>query len=132
MKVRQAFERAMALINERDSGGAYHNDVADFEKNAPELINSIVTLLWLDDCVLRNVSARDVSWDFQPVKSMDDNIPLHDALASSVLPLALASFLLLEEDASRADYFFRRYSEAKQAAVSAFASAQRGSVRDVY
>ncbi len=132
MKVRQAFERAMALINERDSGGAYHSDVADFEKNAPEIVNSIVTLLWLDDCVLRNVAVRDVSWDFQPVRTMDDDIPLHDALASSVLPLALASFLLLEEDGARADYFFRRYSEAKLATVSAFASAERRSVRNVY
>lgn len=132
MKVRQAYERALALINERDSGGDYHGDVADFEKNTPELVNSIVTLLWLDECVIRNISARDISWDFSPVTGMDDDIPLHDALASGVLPFALASFLLLEEDRSRSEYFYNLYTNAKSSVTQAFSSASRTSVKDVY
>lgn len=132
MKVRQAFERAMALINERDSGGAYHSDVVDFEKNAPELINSIVTLLWLDECIVRNIPASEIKWDFQPVTSMDDDIPLHDALASGALPFCLASLLVLEEDAARADYFYRLYNNARNAVVNRFATALHGSVKDVY
>lgn len=132
MKAKQAFERALALINERDSGGAYHSDVVDFEKNAPELINSIVTLLWLDECVLRRTAVSEISWDFQPVVSLEDEIPLHDALASGVLPFALASFLILEEDQSRADYFYRLYNNSREAVVKAFASAYHGTVKNVY
>lgn len=132
MKVRQVFDRAMTLINERDSGGAYHSDVTDFEKNAPELVNTAVTLLWLDECVIRNVPVNDISWDFTPILSMDDDVPLHDALASGVLPFALASFLLLEEDRARADYFYRLYSDARGRVVASFASARHGSVKNVY
>ena len=132
MKVRQAYERAMALINERDSGGAYHSDVRDFENNTPEFVNTAVTLLWLDDCVIREVSVRDISWDFQPVTSMEDTVPLHDALASGVLPFLLASLLLLEEDHTRAEYFYRLYTDAKLRIMSAFATARRGSVKNVY
>ena len=132
MKARQAYERALALINERDSGGAYHTDVADFEKNAPELINSIVTLLWVDECIVRNIAMREINWNFEPIRTLDDEIPLHEALASGVLPFALASFLILEEDSERADYFYRLYTNARSAVVSAFVSAEHGSVRDIY
>lgn len=132
MKVRQAYERAMALINERDSGGEYHSDVMDFEKNTPELVNTAVTLLWLDDCVIREVPVRDISWSFQPVADMEDTIPLHDALASGVLPFLLASLLILEEDHSRAEYFYGLYTNARGRIMSAFATAHRGSVKNVY
>lgn len=132
MKVRQAFERAMSLINERDSAGEFHSDVGDFEKNTPELVNSIVTLLWLDECIVRNVPVRDISWSFEPVSSMDDDIPLHEALASSVLPFALASLLVLEEDDKRANYFYSLYRNARDSVVSAFATANRSRIKDVY
>ena len=132
MKVRQVFDRAMALINERDSGGAYHSDVTDFEKNAPELVNTAVTLLWLDECVIRNTPVNEISWEFTPIVDMEDEIPLHDALASGVLPFALAAFLLLEEDHARAEYFYRLYSDARSRVVSSFASAHHGSVKNVY
>lgn len=132
MKVRQAYERAMALINERDSGGDYHSDAVDFEKNAPELVNTAVTLLWPDDCVIREVPVRDISWDFKPVASMEDDIPLHDALASGVLPFALASFLVLEEDHARSEYFYGLYTDARSRIVSAFANARHGSVKNIY
>lgn len=132
MKVRQAYERALALINERDSGGAYHSDVTDFEKNTPELVNSIITLLWLDECILRNISVKKIEWNFEPVKTMDDDIPLHDALSSGALPFALASLLILEEDAQRADYFWRIYNNARAEIVKTFASAWHSTVKDVY
>lgn len=132
MKVRQVFDRAMALINERDSGGAYHSDITDFEKNAPSLVNSAVTLLWLDECVIRGIPVKDISWEFESVDGMDDDIPLHDALASGVLPFALASFLLLEEDHTRAEYFYGLYADARSRVVSAFASAHHGRVKNIY
>lgn len=132
MKVRQAYERALALINERDSGGVYHSDTVDFENNAPELVNTAVTLLWLDDCVIREVPVRDISWNFQPVASMDDTVPLHDALASGVLPFILASLLILEEDHARSEYFYGLYTNARSRVMSAFGTARHGSVKNVY
>lgn len=132
MKVREAYERALTLINERDSGGEYHDDVMDYEKNAPELVNSIVTLLWLDESIIRKIDVRDMGWDFPPMTTMEDEIPLHQALASGVLPYALASFMLLEEDGARAEYFYKLFSVARAEVTRAFASASHGSIRNVY
>lgn len=132
MKVRQVYDRAMALINERDSGGAYHSDTVDFEKNAPELVGSAVTLLWLDECVIRDVAVKDISWDFPPIRTMEDEIPLHEALATGVLPFALASFLLLEEDSGRSEHFYKLYVDARQRVVSSFVKAHHGRVQNIY
>ncbi|MBR5817907.1 MAG: hypothetical protein IKY62_04605 [Clostridia bacterium] len=132
MKVRDAYERALALINERDSSGDYHDDVMDYEKNAPELVNSIVTLLWLDESIIRKVDVRNMGWDFEPMTTMDDEIPLHQSLASGVLPLALASFMLLEEDSARAEYFYKLFSMARADVTRAFASASHEKIRNIY
>ena len=45
MTARQVYKRALALINERDGSGEYHADVSDFEHNAPEILNTLITLL---------------------------------------------------------------------------------------
>ncbi len=132
MTAAQVYKRAMALINERDSGGAYHSDVSDFEHNAPELINSLVTLMWLDQCIIEERSVRDFAWDFEPITSLNDEIPLHESLVSGALPFGLASLLLLEEDSQRADYFYRLYVNARDSVVASFASTKRTSVQDIY
>ena len=132
MKVREVYDRALAMINERDSGGAYHSDTADFEKNTPSILNSFIILLLSDDAMIRGNSVRDISYGVEPMASMEDEIPLHNALASGVLPFALASFLLLEEDKERADYFYRLYLEAKSRVVSAFATARHRRIKNMY
>ena len=132
MTAREVYNRAIALINERNGGGAYHDDVEDFEKNAPEVMNSIITLLWPSQCIIEKKRLEALSWDFSPIGSMDDEIPLHIALASGPLPFALASFLLLEEDAQRADYFYSLFRKSEENVVKTLSYATHGKIRDVY
>ncbi len=132
MTARQVYNRAIALINERSSGGAYHEDVEDFEKNAPEVMNSIITLLWPSQCIIEKKKLKALSWDFNPIGSMDDEIPLHISLASGPLPFALASFLLLEEDAQRADYFYTLFKKSEESVMKSFAYATHTKIRDIY
>lgn len=132
MKVREVYDRALAMINERDSGGAYHSDTADFEKNTPAILNSFIILLLSDDAMIRGNRVRDISFEVEPVTSMEDKIPLHASLASGVLPFALASFLILEEDKERADYFYRLYLDAKSRVVSSFVTARHRRIKNMY
>ncbi len=131
MTVRQVYDRAIALINERNSAGDFHTDVGDFEKNAPSIINTAMARLRFDDAVIRGVKACDIDFENE-MRTMDDEVPLHPAIASGVLPLETASLLLLEEDRSRSDWFHTLFIEARQNVLSAFASARHGSVTDVY
>ena len=55
MTGREVFQRAVALMNELDSFGTYHPDVADLEYNAPELLSIAVAELWSVDCLVRGV-----------------------------------------------------------------------------
>ena len=130
MKVKQALESAMALINERDSSGEFHSDVGDFEKNAPRVVSSIITLMTPDDCIVKGLRPSEAKWGAE-LTSLEDDIPLHEALASAV-PLGLAAFLLLEEDSVRAESFFALFKAARERVVATFTTGTRGSVRNVY
>ena len=132
MKARQVFERALAFINERDSSGAYHTDIGDFEANAPDIINACISLLLVDECIIRRTDPKEFKWEFEPIKTLDDPIPLHEALACAPLPYLVASHLLIEEDMTRAQYFHNLSQLSRQEVQRAFASAVRTSVTDVY
>ncbi len=132
MKARKIYERALALINERDGDGAYHADVRDFEKNAPEVMNSLISLLVCTDAVMKNKRVRESDLDYEGIKALDDEVPLHPALSSGVLPFALASLLVLEEDAERSSYFYKLFRDAEERLLSGFATGKRGPVVSVY
>lgn len=132
MTAREVYNRAIALINERSGRGAYHEDVEDFEKNAPELINSIITLLWPSQCIIEKRRIDSKSWDFSSLGSLEDEIPLNRALAEGPLPFALAALLILEEDKERSEYFYSMFRASEDKIVKSFSSASHTSVRDVY
>lgn len=132
MKARKVYERALALINERDGEGAYHADTRDFERNAPEVMNSLISLLVATDAVMKNKKVRENDGYYESISGLDDEVPLHPALSSGVLPFALASLLVLEEDAERSGYFYKLFRDAEQKLLSAFATGKRGSVVSVY
>lgn len=132
MTARQVYNRALSLINERDGVGNFHSDVTDFEKNAPEIINTIITLLLPSECIIRGKKIRDLDTPFETVKALDDTIPLHDALASGVMPFYLAAIMILEEDSTRADYFMTLYRESEDKVVRGYSTACHSSVKSVY
>ncbi len=132
MTARQVYTRALSLINERDGVGAYHTDVTDFEKNAPEIINTIITLLLPSECIIRGKKIRDLDTPFEGIKALDDTIPLHDALTSGVMPFYLASVMILEEDSVRADYFMSLFRESEERVVKGYSVASHSSVKNVY
>ncbi|MBQ7897995.1 MAG: hypothetical protein IJ323_06190 [Clostridia bacterium] len=132
MTARQVYTRALSFINERNGVGAYHTDVSDFEKNAPEIINTIITLLMPSECIIRGKKIRDLDTPFEEIKSLDDTIPLHDALSSGVMPFYLASIMILEEDRERANYFQQLFRESEERVVRLYSSALHTSVKNVY
>ena len=132
MTARQVYERALSLINERDGRGEYHSDVKDFEENAPQLINSLITLLLPTQRIIEKKGIREEGFDFEAVSSLDDEVPLHRALSSGVLPFALASLLIIEEDVARADYFYKLFRDSEARVAESYASGSHGSIKNVY
>ena len=131
MKLREVYKRALALINERNSEGSYQADVGDLEKNAPDVVNTLISLYKTTDSLLKNERIRD-SVEINTVKSLDSDIPLHPHISSSVLPFALAAMMILEEDAVRSQYFLKLAHDAEARLISAYATAKSTSVRNVY
>lgn len=132
MTARQVYKRALALINERDGSGAYHSDVNDFELNAPEIINTVITLLLPSQSIIEGKKVRDLNIPLEAVKTLDDTVPLHEALASAVMPFYLASIIILEEDSQRSDYFFRLFRESEERIVRGYSQLTHSSVKNVY
>lgn len=132
MTARAVYERALSLINERDGKGEFHGDIKDFEKNAPEVINSLVTLLLPDESIILNKPIRELEGKIEKVTDLDSEIPLHISLLSGVMPYLLASTLISEEDSQRADYFYSLYKNARVSVVKGYATLNRSKIRDVY
>ena len=132
MTARQVYKRALSLINERDDTGEYHADVNDFELNAPEIINTLITLLLPSQSIIEGKRLSDMDIFFEAVKTLDDTVPLHDALASGVMPFYLASIIILEEDRERSDYFHRLFKESEERVVKAYSTLKHTSVKNVY
>ena len=131
MTGREVFEAALAVINERDSTGEYHEDVQDYEKNAPSLINLLISRLWADNCIVMGIDTRQWKYTDEKIKGLDDEIPLHPSFLFT-LSLALASLLIHEEDASRAAYYYTLFMDSRANLVSSFSHARKTGIRDVY
>lgn len=131
MKLREIYERALALINERNSEGAYHADIGDFEKNAPAVASTLIALYTTSDAVLKNEKIRDIG-EIKAVESLDDELPFHPHLSAAVLPFALASMMILEEDSQRSEYFLSLARLAESKLLSAYARGESTSVKNVY
>lgn len=131
MTGRAVYDRALSLINERDSEGAFHGDTADFEKNAPELINLILAQVWADDMCVRGIPPKSWRYAFETVRGLDEELPLHGAVAS-IIPYLAASLLIHEEDMTRSEYYRRMFESARANLLSSFKSARHTSITDVY
>ena len=131
MTGREVYTRALALINERDSEGEFHTDTCDYENNAPELMNLIVSQVWADDMRVRGIPPRDWRYAFDRVVSLDDELPLHAAVAS-ITPYLAASLLIHEEDMTRSEYYRRMFELSRERLMTAFTRARHSSVTDVY
>ena len=130
---REVYEKSLALINERDSEGAYQSDISDFEKNAPRIMSAILKMLMIDEASISGGSVEEGEfWEKSELSSLDCEIPLHPALAFGVFPFALAAALLFEEDRERAEFFFAEFRDAENKIVRGFVKGKRKSVTDVY
>ncbi len=131
MTGREVYNKALAIINERDSDGAFNTDTGDYEKNAHELLNLLCSKLWCDDCIVRGIPARDWRYTLEEISSLDEELTLHSVFMPC-LAFGLASLLIHEEDSARADYYYKLFRDSENSIVSAFARATHGSVQDVY
>lgn len=131
MTGREVFNAALAIINERDSTGEYYEDVQDYEKNAPALINLLISRLWADDCVVKGIDTRHWRYTVENVKGLDEEIPLHPSFLFT-MSFGLASLLIHEEDSTRAAYYYTLFQDARANLVSSFSYARKTGIRDVY
>jgi hypothetical protein len=131
MTGREVYLRALSLINERDSRGDFHNDTSDYEANAPDLLNIIVSQVWADDCCVRGISPKDYKYTVERITSLDTELPVHSAVAA-IIPYLLASLLIHEEDMTRSEYYRRLFVSSENALLGAFTSAKHTSIADVY
>lgn len=106
------FERAMALMDSLSDGSG----LADISDNT-EYKNRTISILnmlrmecfpFSDTYQVTRPGKRPIC---PPIKTLEDNISLDDAIAQGVLPYGLAAHLLLTEDPNTADFFRQRYEE---------------------
>lgn len=106
------FERAMALMDSLSDGSG----LADISDNT-EYKNRTISILnmlrmecfpFSDTYQITRPGKRPIC---PPVKTLDDNISLDDAIAQGVLPYGLAAHLLLDENPQTAAFFNERYQE---------------------
>ncbi len=131
MTGRDVYTKALAIINERDSEGEFHADTSDYEKNAHELLNVLVSKLWCDDCILRGIPVRDWRYTVEDISSLDEEISIHSAFLPA-LSFALASLLIHEEDSARADYYYKLFRDTEASLMENFARANHTSIKDIY
>ncbi|MBQ9975911.1 MAG: hypothetical protein IJP16_05320 [Clostridia bacterium] len=131
MTGREVFQRAVALMNELDSFGTYHPDVADLEYNAPELLSIAVAELWSVDCLVRGVRPTASGYTLEPIRSLTDVLPLHD-ITCGCLPYLLSSMLLEEENQERSEHFYKLYLSLRSSITEVFTRGEWRPIRNVY
>ena len=131
MTGRDVYVKALSIINERDSQGEWHSDTADYEKNAHELINILVSKLWCDDCIVRGIPIEDWRYTLEDISCLDEELSIHSAFLPA-LSFALASLLIHDEDRERADYYYKLFRDTQASLVRNFARANHTAIKDVY
>ena len=105
---REIYQTSLHLLGERSE-----HDRAVLEERAPDLINMILAELRDLDAALKKEAVRPGE-ALKEISSLDDNVHCEAVIAASLVPFALAAFLIQEEDSSRADYFYRLYSKGAE------------------
>lgn len=91
-----------------------------YETFVPGVVTAVTFDLWeLNNGFLRAQGQKPR--DFLPaaLDSMDDLIPLNEALTCGVMPYGVAAFLVLEDDKQKTNYFDALYREKKLQAIRA-------------
>ncbi len=132
MKAREIFNRAVSLIGERDSDGNLSDDIGDYKNNAVDLLNTLISMVWPSECILRNIHTDSFRYVPPNISSLDDEVALHLSLCHGVIPFGLAYLFLLDEDLARANVFYKLFTEAESKLVYRLMKAKRQRITDVY
>jgi hypothetical protein len=101
-------------MGEQDSSGnADNSSTAGYKFQTLSILNILCGELYplSDTYVVATAGTRPVC---TPLLTLNDNIPLDDTLAVTLLPYGLAAHLfLIDDEASKAGYFQQRYEELK-------------------
>ena len=131
-KGQEIYDRAIALLNERDANGSYHIDAGDFTTNAVALINILAFRLKYDQCIVTGTTVNENNWANLSIKTLNDNLSLDVKLAMGVLPYGLAALLIMEEDGERSKYFYSLFKEAEEQLLFFHKRGKRHPVSNVY
>jgi hypothetical protein len=126
------FEKAMSLMDSLAEGSGIA-DIADNTEYKNRTI-SILNILRME-CFPFSDTYQVTAPGKRPVcpeiVSLEDKIPLDDALAQGVLPYGLAAHLLVDENPDSASFFNQRYEQLLNA-MKVGLPATEGDITDVY
>jgi hypothetical protein len=105
----QVFEIAMGLIDTLSNGLAEHAGTADYKARTASVINNLLPELYLYSDTRSDTDGRRPMPAF--ITDLTQSLDLDDALARAVLPHALVSALLAEENPALAAYHEQKYLE---------------------
>lgn len=116
--VQQVFDIAIHLMDEQNesTGGTETVDTQEYKFRTISILNSVIPALYPYSGTYKQGTAlrpspRQLSADEHQNPDFDQNIPLDDTLALSVLPYYLAAQLLSAENEALAAWFMNRYRE---------------------
>lgn len=102
-RAEEVYGKSLALIGEMPG-----EENALFRERAVPLMNVLLSQLFELEADLRGKS-HPISGLFPQISSLEDEIPFSEPILYTVLPLGLAGFLLMEEEADRGKFFLQLY-----------------------
>ena len=101
---REIYEKSLMLLGEKEGA-----EPADAERRAVKLINLLLAEVVDLDSALRG-EALSLQAPLYQIQSLEDRIACVETVSEGLMPLALAAFLIHEEDPARAGFFYQLYS----------------------
>ena len=122
------FRQTLAMMGETPDETLAN--VADLKERALHYLNLLLTDVQELDSLVRGEQCSP-SDSARQLSSLSQEVEVCDQVAHAILPLGLAFFLLLEEDAERSNWYFRLFSQAKKDLRGRVAG-RRHRIRDMF
>ncbi len=104
----EIYRKSLALIGEKEGG-----ENLPFKERAVALINVILSQLYDLDLALRGQIPEEGE-GIPQIHSLEEELALTEPVLCTLMPLALAGYLLYEEEPARGSFFLQLYHTERQ------------------
>ena len=101
---RDIFEKSMMLLGEKEG-----EITEEGERRAVKLLNLLLAEVVDLDSALKG-EKLSLQAPLMQIRNLEDRVACTETVSEGLIPLALASFWIHEEDPSRAGFFYQLYS----------------------